>query len=158
MKQWARTWLRTGAFAAMVAAALLFAAAPRAKAQDGSISGTLLDLEGKPWPDYTLTIEGDQGTKADTKTDKGGKYSFNGLKAGTYKITANPGASFVGGIFNAEGVDVEAAGTMSINIPLDGIAPAALSLRQFRKSCETRSFWSCFCPRCCGFSRRGRHC
>src|SRR5260221_10599306 len=87
MKQWARTWLRTGAFAAMVAAALLFAAAPRAKAQDGCISGTLLDLEGKPWPDYTLSLEGDQGTKADTKTDKAGKYSFNGLKAGTYKIT-----------------------------------------------------------------------
>ena len=87
MKQWARTWLRTGAFAAMVTAALLFAAAPRAKAQDGSISGTLLDLEGKPWPDYTLSLEGDQGTKADTKTDKGGKYSFSGLKAGTYKIT-----------------------------------------------------------------------
>jgi tetratricopeptide (TPR) repeat protein len=87
MKQWARAWLRTGAFAAMVVAALLFAAAPRAKAQDGSISGTLLDLEGKPWPDYTLSLEGDQGTKSETKTDKAGKYSFTGLKAGTYKIS-----------------------------------------------------------------------
>jgi len=87
MKQWARTWLRTGAFAAMVVAALLIAAAPRAKAQDGSISGTLLDLEGKPWPDYTLSLEGDQGTKSETKTDKAGKYSFAGLKAGTYKIS-----------------------------------------------------------------------
>ena len=87
MKQWARTWLKTVTVAAFVAAALSFAAAPRVKAQDGSISGTLLDLEGKPWPDYTLSIEGDQGTKADTKTDKAGKYSFNGLKAGTYKIT-----------------------------------------------------------------------
>jgi tetratricopeptide (TPR) repeat protein len=86
MKQWARTWLRTGAFAAMVAAALLFAAAPRAKAQDGNISGTLLDLDGKPWPDYALTLEGDQGTTTEIKTDKAGKYAFNGLKPGTYKI------------------------------------------------------------------------
>src|SRR5260221_13757998 len=76
MKQWARTWLRTGTIAAMVAAALLFAAAPRAKAQDGSLSGTLRDLEGKPWPDYTLNVAGDQGKKAHTKTDKDGKDSI----------------------------------------------------------------------------------
>jgi len=87
MKQWARTWLKTVTIAAFVAAALSFAAAPRAKAQDGSISGTLIDLYGQPWPDYTLSIEGDQGTKTDTKSDKAGKYAFNGLKAGTYKIT-----------------------------------------------------------------------
>jgi len=29
----------------------------------------------------------DQGTKSETKTDKAGKYSFTGLKAGTYKIS-----------------------------------------------------------------------
>jgi tetratricopeptide (TPR) repeat protein len=87
MKQWARTWLKTVTIAAFVAAALSFAAAPRAKAQDGGISGTLIDLYGQPWPDYTLSLEGDQGTKTETKTDKGGKYAFTGLKAGAYKIS-----------------------------------------------------------------------
>ncbi|HLZ11425.1 MAG TPA: tetratricopeptide repeat protein [Candidatus Acidoferrum sp.] len=86
MKQWARTWLRTGALAAMVGAALLFVAAPRAKAQ-GGIAGTLLDLDGKPWADTTITLEGDQGAKTDTKTDNAGKYVFTGLKAGIYKLS-----------------------------------------------------------------------
>jgi tetratricopeptide (TPR) repeat protein len=83
MKRWARTW----AMMAMVAAAMLFAAAPRAKAQDGGIAGTLLDLEGKPWANYTVTVESDQGTKTEVKTDASGRYSFNNLKSGTYKIT-----------------------------------------------------------------------
>lgn len=81
MKRLVRTW----AMMAMVAAAM-FAAAPRAKAQDGGIAGTLLDLEGKPWANYTVTIEGDQGTKSEVKTDASGRYSFNNLKAGTYKL------------------------------------------------------------------------
>ncbi|HWZ98167.1 MAG TPA: tetratricopeptide repeat protein [Candidatus Dormibacteraeota bacterium] len=82
MKRWARTW----AMAAMVAAAMLFAVAPRAKAQDSGISGTLSDLEGKPWPNYTVSLESEQGAKTDTKTDASGKYTFSGLKTGTYKI------------------------------------------------------------------------
>ena len=82
MKRWARTW----AMMAMVAAAMLFAAAPRAKAQDGSISGNLMDLEGKPWANYTVTIESDQGAKTDVKTDASGRYNATQLKAGTYKI------------------------------------------------------------------------
>jgi len=83
MKRLARTW----AMMAMVAAAMLFAAAPQTKAQDGGIAGTLLDLEGKPWANYTVTIESDQGTKTEVKTDVSGRYSFNNLKTGTYKIT-----------------------------------------------------------------------
>ena len=82
MKRWARTW----AMMAMAAAAVLFAAAPRAKAQDGGIAGTIYDLEGKPWPNYTVTIESDQGTKTDVKTDASGRYNFSQLKMGTYKI------------------------------------------------------------------------
>lgn len=82
MKRWARTW----AMMAMAAAAMLFAAAPRAKAQDGGIAGTIYDLEGKPWPNYTVTIESEQGTKTDAKTDASGKYNFSQLKMGVYKI------------------------------------------------------------------------
>jgi tetratricopeptide (TPR) repeat protein len=82
MKLWVRTWVMAAAVVA-----LLICAAPRAKAQDSGISGLLLDLDGKPWPDYTLTLEGEQGGKTDTKTDKTGKYSFSGLKTGTYKVS-----------------------------------------------------------------------
>jgi tetratricopeptide (TPR) repeat protein len=83
MKLWARTWV----IAAAVVALMICAAPPRAKAQDSTISGTLLDLDGKPWADYTLTLESEQGTKTDTKTDKSGKFSFTGLKTGSYKIS-----------------------------------------------------------------------
>lgn len=82
MKQWARTW----AIAAAVAALMVLGAAPRAKAQDSSINGTLSDLEGKPWPNQTVTLESEQGTKSETKTDASGKYTFSGLKTGSYKI------------------------------------------------------------------------
>lgn len=82
MKLWFRTWVMAAAVVA-----LMICAAPRAKAQDSGIAGELLDLDGKPWPDYTLTLEGEQGNKTDTKTDKSGKYSFSGLKPGTYKIS-----------------------------------------------------------------------
>ncbi|HLK05004.1 MAG TPA: tetratricopeptide repeat protein [Candidatus Acidoferrum sp.] len=91
MKEWARTWARTcaktGAMGAMLAAVLLFAAAPRAKAQDGGISGLVSDLDGKPWANYAVSLEGDQGTKSETKTDASGKYAFMGLKAGVYKLS-----------------------------------------------------------------------
>ncbi len=83
MKQWARTL----AIAGVVAALMVLGAAPRAKAQDSSITGTLLDLEGKPWPNYALSLEGEQGVKSETKTDANGKYTFSGLKTGTYKIS-----------------------------------------------------------------------
>ena len=84
MNKWVKTLFRTGMAAAVVV--LLLSAAPRAKAQDSSVSGTLSDLEGKPWPNQTLTLEGDQGAKTEAKSDANGKYTFSGLKSGTYKV------------------------------------------------------------------------
>ena len=89
MKQLARTWATSGVMAALFAAVLFFSAAPRVKAQDGSISGTLSDLEGKPWASQSVFLEGDQGVKTETKTDAAGKYNFAALKAGTYKLSVN---------------------------------------------------------------------
>ena len=86
MKQRAKTWLRMGTMAAAVTALMLLGAAPKAKAQDASISGTLTDLDGKPWPGQTLTLETEQGSKSETKSDANGKYTFSGLKPGAYKI------------------------------------------------------------------------
>jgi tetratricopeptide (TPR) repeat protein len=60
---------------------------PRAAAQDSAISGTVLDLDGKPWADFGVTAEGEQGVKQNAKTDANGKYSFTGLHPGTYKLS-----------------------------------------------------------------------
>jgi len=85
MNKWVKTLFRTGAMAAAMVA-LLVSVAPRAKAQDSSISGTLSDLEGKPWPNNSVTLESEQGAKTEAKSDASGKYTFSGLKSGTYKL------------------------------------------------------------------------
>jgi hypothetical protein len=43
-------------------------------------------LDGKPWAGQTLTLEGEQGAKTETKTDANGKYTFSAVKTGAYKI------------------------------------------------------------------------
>lgn len=75
----------------MIAAALcalaICAVAPAVRAQnDGSISGTILDVAGKPWPEIVVQIVSDQGSKFETKTDGKGKYAFNNLRSGAYTI------------------------------------------------------------------------
>jgi tetratricopeptide (TPR) repeat protein len=72
----------------LLAVALLCAIAPRAAAQmDGSLSGNVLDVAGKPWVDMTIDAVSDQGAKLTTKTDKDGNYAFRNLRAGTYNVT-----------------------------------------------------------------------
>ena len=79
--------LKTYALAAVLLMGMAAWLAPRAAAQDGTLSGTVLDLDGKPWADFAVTAEGEQGAKVTTKTDANGKYAFNGLRAGTYKLS-----------------------------------------------------------------------
>lgn len=71
--------------------ALLLAAicslAPRASAQLTRVTGTVLDMEGKPDPDMVITItEKDKGVVYTVTTDANGKYAQNGLPIGTYTI------------------------------------------------------------------------
>jgi len=80
-------FLNTYALAALLLLGITAWLAPRAAAQDGSISGTVLDLDGKPWADFGVTAEGEQGNKVSTKTDANGKYNFPGLHSGTYKLS-----------------------------------------------------------------------
>src|ERR1700685_1383220 len=79
-------WLRAALLVA--AAALWVVAPPRAAAQmDGSLSGNILDVTGKPWVDMTVDATSDQGAKLTTKTDKDGHYAFHQLRAGVYSVT-----------------------------------------------------------------------
>jgi tetratricopeptide (TPR) repeat protein len=73
--------------AVLLAMVLACVVAPRASAQQGSITGTLLDVAGKPWPDITVDAVSDQGAKLTTKSDKDGNFSFHSLRSGIYVVT-----------------------------------------------------------------------
>ena len=70
--------------------ALVFA--PSLRAQNARISGQVLDADGKPWPDVTVTIKSDSGQIFTLKTDKNGKFSQIGLRPGVYAYTLTSGA------------------------------------------------------------------
>jgi tetratricopeptide (TPR) repeat protein len=82
MKRFQKSW----ALAAILVAALSGILAPRAAAQIGSVSGTIIDPTGKPWVDIVMQAVSDQGVKAETKTDKDGRYSFRNLRSGVYSV------------------------------------------------------------------------
>jgi tetratricopeptide (TPR) repeat protein len=95
MKQFAMTATKpaslkmmTWAFAAVLMAALFCVGTPRAEAQnDGSISGQIMDVTGKPWAEIGIQAISDQGAKSDVKTDKDGKYSIRSLRSGVYTVS-----------------------------------------------------------------------
>lgn len=72
---------------AILVAALALASAPRAAAQMGSISGQILDINGKPWVGLTVQATSEQGAKQTAKTDNDGKYSIPNLRTGIYMVT-----------------------------------------------------------------------
>jgi tetratricopeptide (TPR) repeat protein len=83
-----RTFLKSWAFAVVMAAALVCALAPRAGAQyDGTITGKILDVEAKPWMGLGIQSVSDQGVKSETKTDKDGGFIIRGLRSGIYDVS-----------------------------------------------------------------------
>lgn len=72
---------------AILVAALALASAPRAAAQMGSISGQIMDINGKPWSGLTVQATSEQGAKQTAKTDNDGKYSIPNLRSGIYTVT-----------------------------------------------------------------------
>ncbi|HLZ50911.1 MAG TPA: tetratricopeptide repeat protein [Candidatus Acidoferrum sp.] len=74
-------------FAALLAGALVSVLAPKAAAQSGSIAGTILDVNGKPWFGLGVECVSDQGAKQDAKTDASGQYSLQNLRPGVYTVT-----------------------------------------------------------------------
>lgn len=72
---------------AILAAALFSTLAPRAAAQTGTVSGLVMDINGKPWVGLTIQVVSEQGAKQTAKTDNDGKYSIPGLRTGIYTVT-----------------------------------------------------------------------
>ncbi|MFZ3201993.1 MAG: carboxypeptidase regulatory-like domain-containing protein [Candidatus Acidiferrales bacterium] len=70
----------------ILAAVLLFATI--AAAQATSVSGQIMDLDGKPWANIDVIIQNtSSGQTFDAKTDKDGRYTQLGLPPGSYKLT-----------------------------------------------------------------------
>ena len=97
---------------AILVAALALASAPRAAAQMGSISGQIMDINGKPWAGLTVQATSEQGGKQTAKTDNDGKYSIPNLHSGIYMvvITAFPPPNDKQGAYDLAKVRVESGG------------------------------------------------
>ena len=79
--------IRMAALFALIAGPLAAWLAPAAYAQNSTLSGTVLDLMGKPYPDVTISIKNTETNKQiDVVTDAKGHYSAPGLAGGTYNV------------------------------------------------------------------------
>jgi len=79
--------IRMAALLALIAGPLAAWMAPAAYAQGGTLSGTVLDMMGKPYPDVTLSIKSVETNKeTDVTTDAKGHYTAPGLAGGTYNV------------------------------------------------------------------------
>ena len=79
--------IRMAALLALIAGPLAAWLAPAAFAQGSTLSGTVLDMTGKPYPDVTLMIKStDTNKETDVTTDAKGHYSAPGLAGGTYNV------------------------------------------------------------------------
>jgi hypothetical protein len=74
-------------FAALLAGTLVTMLSPNAAAQNGSIAGKILDINGKPWFGLNVEAVSEQGAKYDAKTDAQGEYAIRNLRAGVYTVT-----------------------------------------------------------------------
>jgi tetratricopeptide (TPR) repeat protein len=79
--------IRMAVLFALIAGPLAAWLAPAAYAQGSVLSGTVLDMTGKPYPDVTLTIKNTETNKeVNVTTDAKGHYSAPGLSGGTYNV------------------------------------------------------------------------
>ena len=79
--------IRMAAWLALFAGLMAMWLVPAAYAQNATLSGTVSDLTGKPYPDVTLIIKNTETNKElDVVTDAKGHYSAPGLAGGTYNV------------------------------------------------------------------------
>ena len=82
-----KRFFRSMMYAALLAGTLVTILSPNAAAQNGSIAGKILDINGKPWFGLNVEAVSEQGAKYDAKTDAQGEYAIRNLRAGVYTVT-----------------------------------------------------------------------
>jgi tetratricopeptide (TPR) repeat protein len=73
--------------AVLLAGALVTILSPNAAAQNGSITGTIIGVDGKPMLNVTIEAVSDQGAKSEAATDIEGRYTIHNLRPGVYVVT-----------------------------------------------------------------------
>jgi len=85
--------------------------------ESGTITGTVLDVSGKPIPGAGVTVRNESsGQPRNLVSDAEGKFSVSGLPAGTYMLEASA-PSFA--MSRRKGVKLAENGTENISISLD---------------------------------------
>ena len=80
-------FMKSYALAMMLTLGLASFFAERAIAQEGRITGSVIDFDGKPWTTLAVKIKSDQGVVQETKTDEKGLFIFMNLKSGKYLVS-----------------------------------------------------------------------
>ena len=75
----------------MIASLMVAALVVGASQQSGSISGVIVDTVSFPIPGATLVVTADDGGVRRTTTDTNGRYRFDGLPPGRYRIEVSMG-------------------------------------------------------------------
>lgn len=102
------------ALVAALGAILMTALAPAARAQVGSIKVTVLSDDGQPVSAAEVRLEGAGNINDVQYTDDNGMYSFVGIPAGQYSVTAVDGGN-VSDVFK---VELAPGGVETVKIPL----------------------------------------
>jgi tetratricopeptide (TPR) repeat protein len=79
--------LKSMMFAVLLAGTSATLLTPKAAAQNGSIAGTILDINAKPWFGLGVECVSEQGAKQDAKTDMSGQFTLPNLRPGIYTVT-----------------------------------------------------------------------
>jgi tetratricopeptide (TPR) repeat protein len=80
-------FMKAYALIAMLSLGLASFLAPRARADEGKITGTIIDFDGKPWAGLPIKLKSDQGTTQEGKTDEKGQFVFLNLRSARYTVT-----------------------------------------------------------------------
>lgn len=87
MKRSKATWMAISLIVGLAAVVGGTVTTALAQVPNASVTGTVLDQTGKPFPDVTLTFVNEQGTKYEVKTDKDGRYNSRNMRPGVYILT-----------------------------------------------------------------------
>ncbi len=89
--------------------------------RDGKLIGQVLDAQGAPSGDETISIRKDGREVARAKTDKVGRYDVAGLKTGVYQVvTSQGGAAYRVWAENAAPPSAQPGALMIIGQPVRG--------------------------------------